>query len=580
MAGPMIEESFMKSLFHGVIAEPLIFPFPEPSQEETDNVNALLDGVRKFCAAHVDSRAIDREEVISREVIDGLKSLGVFGVAVPKTYGGLGFSQTGNARVMQEIAGIDASIAAMLLHHSNGIIGILLFGTEEQKTGFLPALASGEHICAFALSERDAGSDAAAIQTRADLIANADRASSGDYSIKGSKIWVTNGGVADLFTVFARTSPAEEGAKPRITAFLVPRGDGITTREGDTKLGLRGSSTSEVTFDNVRVPAKNILGETGRGYKVAMEVRSTGRLTLAAGCLGMAKRLIKMSVDRVQERKAFGRPIGEFGFIKDKLALMLSETYALESMMFLTTGLIDATVADFSVESAICKIFGSEALWRVANDAMQIAAGLGYTQAEPFERFLRDARAHLIVDGTNEILRCFVALSGMQGPGKNLEDVAKAMREPIKGFGLLSDFAIRKARTALGRERLSRTHPVLNREALILEEATADLARNVDKVLKKHGKNIAEMQYTQKRIAEIAIDLYATAAVLARTTRVIERRGEEGARREIDVTTVFVAAAEKRLIENVAAFERNDDELRKGIASRSYADGGYPFDVF
>ena len=289
-----------------------------------------------------------------------------------------------------------------------------------------------------------------------------------------------------------------------------------------------------------------------------------------------------MAVERVQERKAFGRPIGEFGLIKDKIAMMMAETFALESMVYLTTGLVDGRtgeVSDYSVESSICKIVGSETLWRVVNETLQIAAGIGYMQDYPYERFMRDSRINLIFEGTNEILRCFVALSGMQGPGKELVDVARAMREPIKGFGLLSDFALRKARTALGRERMSRAHPLLNREVVVFEEYTADLAKNVDKVLRKHGKEIAEMQYTQKRVAEMAIDLFGVASVIARTSRAIERRGEEGARREIDLTTVFVAAAERRLAETVLAFDKNDDELRKAIASKTYNDGGYPFDI-
>ena len=185
----------------------------------------------------------------------------------------------------------------------------------------------------------------------------------------------------------------------------------------------------------------------------------------------------------------------------------------------------------------------------------------------------------MVFEGTNEILRCFIALSGMQGPGRELEEVSKAMREPIKGFGLLSDFAIRKARSALGRERLTKAHPLLAREAVLFEEYTAQLAKSVEKVLRRHGKNIAEMQYTQKRVADIAIDLYAIASVISRTTRAIERRGEEGSRREIDLTSVFVTSAKRRLAENVAAFDENDDELRKAIAQRTCTDGGYPLDV-
>ena len=200
-------------------------------------------------------------------------------------------------------------------------------------------------------------------------------------------------------------------------------------------------------------------------------------------------------------------------------------------------------------------------------------------QDYPYERLLRDARINLIFEGTNEILRCFVALSGMAGPGKALADVVKAMREPIKGFGLLSDFAVRKARTVLGRERMTRAHPLLSREAVIFEEFTAELSAQVEAVLRKHGRDIAEMQYTQKRVAEMAMDLYGIAACISRTTRAIERRGEDGARREIDLTSIFTASAQTRLRQNVHDFTRNDDELRKAVASRAYADRAYPFDI-
>jgi acyl-CoA dehydrogenase family member 9 len=570
----MFEQSFMKSLFHGVIAEGLVYPYPEPAAAEVDNLNMILESVRKYFAAHVDAAKIDHEARIPDEVIKGLKELGLFGMIIPQEYGGIGLSATGYARVIQEVGALDAAIAVTLgAHQSIGLKAILLFGSEELKKKYLPRLATGEVVAAFALTEPSAGSDAAAIQTHAEID------ESGAYTINGSKIWISNGAFADLFTVFARTSPKDEGAKPRITAFIVERAMGVKNGPNEHKLGIRGSSTTEIYFEDCKVPAENMLGESGRGFKVAMEVLNSGRLGLASGCVGMSRRLLKLAVERVRERKAFGRPIGEFGLIKDKIATMMADTYALESMTYLTTGLVDAKVADYSVESAICKVYGSETLWRVVNETLQIAAGIGYMQEYPYERMLRDARINLIFEGTNEILRCFIALSGMQGPGKELVEVAKAMREPIKGFGLLSDFAIRKARSVLGRERLSKCHPLLNLESVIFEQYTAELAKNVDKALRKHGKNIAEMQYTQKRVADIAIDLYAIASCLARTTKAIERRGEEGARREVDLTTVFVAAAEKRLADNVLSFDKNDDELRKSVADRTYNDNGYPFDI-
>jgi acyl-CoA dehydrogenase family member 9 len=572
---PTIEQSFMKALFHGVIAEDIVFPYPEMPGEDRDNTSMILESVRRFFAANVNSAKIDQEHKIPPDVMDGLKSLGLFGLQIPTEYDGIGLSATSYARVTQEVGGLDPSIAVTLgAHQSIGLKGILLFGTPEQKRRYLPKLATGEWTAAFALTEPSAGSDAAAIKTRAEPSADGSH-----FILNGSKIWITNGAFADIFTIFARTSALEEGQKPKITAFIVERGMGVKSGPNEHKLGIRGSSTTEIFLDDVAVPKENVLGEVGRGFKVAMEVLNSGRLGLASGCVGLATVLIKLAIDRVQERRAFGRNIGEFGLIKDKIASMLAQTYALESMTYLTAGIVDSKIADYSLESAICKIFGSETVWEVVNETLQIAAGIGYMQDYPYERMLRDARINLIFEGTNDILRCFVALSGMQGPGKALADVVKAMREPIKGFGLLSDFAVRKAKSVLGRERLTRAHPLLSREAVIFEEFTGELASQTEAVLRKHGRDIAEMQYTQKRIADITVDLYAVAACIARTTRAIERRGEEGARREIDLTSIFTTGAQKRLRQNVADFSRNDDELRKSVASRAYTDRGYPFDV-
>ncbi|MDI1481799.1 acyl-CoA dehydrogenase family protein [Polyangium sp. y55x31] len=572
---PLIEQSFTKALFHGVIAEDMIFPYPEMTSEERQSTSIILDSVRRFFAANVDSAKIDREQEIPKEVMDGLRSLGLFGLQIPTEYGGIGLSTAAYVRVMQEIGGMDASIAVTLgAHQSIGYKSLLLFGTPEQKRRYLPKLATGESVAAFALTEPSAGSDAAAIKTRAEVVDGG-----AAYVLNGSKIWITNGGFADVFTVFARTSALEEGSKPKITAFIVERGMGVTSGPNEHKLGIRGSSTTEIFLENVRVPRENVVGDVGKGFKVAMEVLNSGRLGLASGCVGVCKTLLRLAIARVEERRAFGRNIGDFGLIKDKIARMLAETYALESMTYLTAGLVDSKIADYSLESAICKVKGSETLWSVVNETLQIAAGIGYMQEYPYERILRDSRVNLIFEGTNEILRCFIALSGMAAPGKALAEVAKAMREPIKGFGLLSDFALRKARAALGRERMTRVHPLLGREAVIFEEYVSELAVQAENVLRKHGRDIAEMQFTQLRIADMVMDLFAVAACLTRTTRAIERRGEDGARREIDLCSLYLNMAHKRLRQNVSDFARNDDELRKAIAGRAYIDGAYPFDV-
>jgi len=571
----VIEQSFMKALFHGVIAEDVIFPYPQLGTDERENVGLILDSVRRFCTANVDSAKIDREHAIPKEVLDGAKELGLFGLQIPQDFGGVGLSSAAYARVMQEVAAADASLAVTLgAHQSIGLKAILLAGTDDQKQRYLPSLASGEKVAAFALTEPSAGSDAAAIKTRAELSSDGSH-----YVLNGSKIWITNGGFADVFTVFARTSALEEGKKPKITAFIVDRGPGVTNGPAEHKLGIRGSSTTEVFFEDVKVPVQNVIGEPGRGFRVAMEVLNNGRLGLAAGCVGACHTLLKLALGRVMERRAFGRNIGEFGLIKDKIAGMMAETYALESATYLTAAMVDTHGMDYSVESAICKVLGSETVWRVVNEALQIAAGIGYMQEYPYERLLRDARINLIFEGTNEILRAFIALTGLQGPGKQLADISRVLRDPIKGFGPLTDFAIRKVKTALGRERLTRAHPLLGREQVIFEEYTGELASYAELTLRKHGRDVMEMQFAQKRIADIAMDLYALAACISRTTRAVERRGEEGARRELDLTMLFANGAHKRLRQNVSDAQKNDDELRKSVATRAYADGAYPFDI-
>ncbi len=570
----MSDDSFMKALFHGLLTEQVIFPYPQLPAEEAENLGLMLDSIGRFLHDKVDAAKIDAAHEIAPEILEEAKSLGLFGMQIPTEHDGIGLGATAYSRVMQEIGGHDASVAVTLgAHQSIGLKGILLYGTDEQKARFLPSLATGEKVAAFALTEPTAGSDAANVKTRAVVSEDGSH-----YVLNGSKIWITNGAFADVFTVFARTAELEEG-KPKLTAFIVERGEGLRTGPNEHKLGICGSSTTSVYFDDIKVPKENVLGEVGRGFRVAMGVLNSGRLGLAAGCVGMNKTLIKLAIEHVQERRAFGKHLGEFGLIKDKIAGMLARNYALESMTYLTTGLIDADVDDYSLESAICKVFGSESLWWIANETVQIAGGLGYMKEYPHERILRDARINLIFEGTNEILRCYIALAGMAGPGKELADVAKALREPIKGFGLLRDFAVKKVRSALGREGLERVHPLLNREAVLLEDSTAQLARHVDNTLRKHGRKIALMQFVQRRIADVAIDCYALAACLSRATQAIERHGSEGASRHLEHTRVFAAEARQRLELNIAGFEVNDDEARKELAQRSYEDEGYLLDI-
>jgi acyl-CoA dehydrogenase family protein 9 len=270
--------SFGKSLYFGHIPEPLVVPYPQLRQEERDSLALVLDQFKKFAQAEVDSRKIDEEARLPPAVLDGMRRLGLFGLAIPEAYGGLGFSVTAYARAVQEIGGVDGSIAVTLAgHQSIGCKGLVLYGNDEQKERYLPRLASGEMIAAFGLTEPGAGSDAASIKMRARPEPD------GSFVLDGSKIWITNGGIADFFTVFAQTEVERDGGKKdRITAFLVERGFGVKSGPEEHKLGIKGSSTTALYFDGVRVPRQNVLGTVGGGFKVAMGVLNNGRLGLLA----------------------------------------------------------------------------------------------------------------------------------------------------------------------------------------------------------------------------------------------------------------------------------------------------------
>ena len=567
--------SFGKSLYFGHIPEPLVVPYPTLQQTEREALALVLDQFRKFAQGEVDSRKIDEEARLPKEVIEGMKDLGLFGLAIPEAYGGLGLSVTGYARAVQEIAGIDGSIAVTLAgHQSIGCKGLVLFGSDEQKKRYLPRLATGEMIAAFGLTEPGAGSDAASIKMRAKPEAD------GSFILDGSKIWITNGGIADFFTVFAQTEVERDGAKKdRITAFLVERGFGVKSGPEEHKLGIKGSSTTALYFDGVRVPQKNVLGTVGGGFKVAMGVLNNGRLGLAAGAVGAAQQVMKLALAHATSRRQFGRAIAEFGLIKDKIARMMMEIYAAESMVYLTTGLIDRGIEDYSIESACCKVYGSEMLWRVVNESLQIAAGMGYMKEFPYERLLRDARINLIFEGTNEILRCFIALSGMQGPGDRLAQLSDAIKWPLKGYGLVADFVMDKIKTQYyGGERLDHIHPALKKEAVLFEDWVPELAKAVEKVLRRHGKNISEMQYVQRRVADVVTDLFMMIACMSRATAALNARGPE-AEREARLCRAVCGRASQRIKRNIRMFDDNDDELLKAIAKDAYDSMVYDHDA-
>lgn len=564
--------SFLKSLFAGEVRQEMIFPFPAMKTEEQDDLRVIIESFREFARDHIKSSEIDRLGYIPKEVFQGLKELGFFGLAIPQEYGGAGLSQTAYCRVFEEICTVDASLAVSLgAHLSIGTKGIIMFGSEEQKQRYLPAIASGEKMTAFALTEAGAGSDAAGIQSKAVL--NADKKS---FTLNGGKIWITNGGIADVFTVFAKTLMDEGGEKKeKITAFILERGfAGFSSGKPEEKLGIHGSNTTSLNFDNIQVPVANMLGQMGKGFKVAMEILNTGRLGLASGCLGGCKALMKLAVNHAKNRKQFGKPIAQFEMIQEKIAAMAAETYAAESMVYLTTALADRPGVDFSLESAASKVFVSETVWRVANEAMQIAGGIGYSRDYPYEQVLRDSRINLIFEGTNEILRAFIALAGMEGPGEYLKKIGKALRDPIKGFGLLTGFAASKVKDTVAHDHLTGIHPKLHRAAARFNEYAKELHLATERALMKHGKEIILKQFIQHRLADMAIDLFGMAAVIARVNALLKQK-HAGVAQDLLLAQVYIDDAWRRVRRNARQMDDNLDRERKQVAEMIYEANGY-----
>eukprot|EP00128_Syssomonas_multiformis_P011768 Colp12_sorted_trinity150504_noHs@23111 len=314
--------SFVKGLFFGEVNK-RAFPYPDTLDDESrETLKMLVEPVQKFFESGVDSKKIDETKEIPEAVLNELRSLGLFGLQIPQDNGGLGLSNTGYARVCEEFT--DASLAVTLMaHQSIGLKGILLSGNDEQKAKYLPKLASGEHMAAFALTEPGSGSDAASIKTRAELSPDGKH-----WILNGSKIWISNGGWADVFTVFAQT-PID--GKDKITAFIVERNfGGITNGPPEDKLGIRGSNTCAVFFDNTPVPVENVLLKPGDGFKVAMNILNNGRFGLGAGSGGMLKRVIGMASEHATTRKQFGQTLSSFGVIKEKFGRLAVDAYAIE----------------------------------------------------------------------------------------------------------------------------------------------------------------------------------------------------------------------------------------------------------
>ncbi len=526
-AAPAAEPGFVKSLFFGRVKLDEILPYPVQSADDAQRTEEMIARVDEFLPAHVNADEIDVQERIPQSAIDGLAKLGVLGMTVPTQYGGGGLSSTAYCRVLERISAHCASTAVLVgAHQSIGLKALLLMGNEQQKQQYLPPLARGEMLAAFSLSEPEVGSDAAGVQTTATPSADG-----GFWILNGEKRYATNGALAGLITVMARTPVIENGkTRDKVTAFIVtpdlPGFEIITPNRG--KCGVRGSWQASLRFTNMAVPADRILGQLGKGLKVALSVLDYGRCSLSAGCVGGARKLLQRCIERARARKQFGRSIGEFHLIKEKIARMAETTFAMEALTYLAAGLVDRHSQDMMLETAIAKLFCSEGLWQIADDAVQIWGGEGYMREHGLERALRDARINRIVEGTTEVMTAFIALVGMKGVGEEFEQVLRAGKHPIGNFGRLARFARDQWRDIVIGADIHGLHPQLEAEGHALARLAHQLARDVSRLLRTYRQYILDLQLLQQRIAGSVVDLYAMAAVISKLQSLLEAAGGNG----------------------------------------------------
>jgi len=563
--------SFAKSLFLGEIHEQLVFPFPKPSPDEQEKIRSLIAEVRRIEAEIYDARRIEDDGWLGDKVVKALGEAGLMGLYVPEEYGGQGLSQTGYCRVSETFGEIDATLSVVLgVHQSIGMKGIVLFGSDEQKERFLPELASGAKLAAFALTEPNAGSDVKGIETRAE------RESDGSWRLNGMKHYIGNGARAGVLVTFAKTGEDE------FTAFIVEKGmKGFEPGRRFDTMGLRGNDLRELHFKDVRIPPENVLGEPGEGFRIAMHVLNNGRLSLGTGSVGGSKRLLDMAIAHTRERRQFGRPLAEFELVQDKIGWMVAYLFGLESMAYLTTGLVDRDVPDYSLESAICKVAGTEFLWYQANRALQLAGGAGYMRDAPYEKVLRDIRIFPIFEGANDVMRAFIALAGMKPLGDELGELGEiGLDDPVGSISVLAGYVTGRIKRAAAPDKVTLAHDELSGHAQAIGEQVARLRSVTEALLREHKKEMIERQFHQKRLAHAVSDLYAQVAVLSRVTDHFAEHGLEPSGQERYIADTFCTRAARRVNSMLDRIEANDDERMIAIAKLAYKRGEYGYAFF
>ena len=579
----MSTPSFMRGLFAGEIADELLFPYPAPlnerNPEEAAVVVRLVTELNEMVTSGlINSAQFDDEETIADEVIEAMADAGLLAIATPKEFGGLGLSVSSYARVFGAIASIDPSLGVFMgVHCGLCTKAIVLFANHEQKVRYLPALARGETLGAYALTEPETGSDAQHIVSRAE------RSPDGNgWILNGRKHWIGNGHRAGVLVTFAQT-PIERDGKmiQRPTAFIIrPDMPGFRVVRTVRKMGIRGSTQAELAFENMFVPDDHVLGEVGKGFRVAVNALNAGRLSLASGCATATKRLLGEMTRYAEARVQFGAPLATFEITQRKLATVASEAYAADAMVGSLAAALDSGNVDASLEAACAKVFASEMVWRAADEMVQLAGGRGFVQPWPYERYLRDARINRIFEGANEILRLFVGLNGIEGPAQELKELAAALKNPIRNWLLVSEYARDRVKTAIGAtEKFSvQLHPRLDTHRKYIEKHTAELAQLTERAIMRYKKDILHKQLVVERLAEMAMEIYARTSTIARTQRLLEHGDEAQYARELTFTDLFCRESGLRFRNARNGLNEPDDAtdvLRIAVAGMVRADGGY-----
>ncbi|MGK2960973.1 MAG: acyl-CoA dehydrogenase family protein [Gemmatimonadaceae bacterium] len=538
------QPSFTRGVFAGAVYDELLFPYPDSldrnNPAEASVVHRLIGEIdRMELAGIIDPARFDEEETVTDEVIAEFARVGLLGLTIPRQYGGLELSHTAYARVFERISVIDPSLAVLVgVHCGLGSKAIVLYGSEEQKSRYLPMLARGETLAAYALTEPETGSDAQNIKTTARLSDDGAK-----WILDGHKIWIGNAHKAGVIATFAQTSVERRGERVmRSTAFIIrPDMPGFRILGTVRKLGIRGSTQAELLYEGLEVPADHVLGTVGKGFTVAVQVLNAGRLTLAAGCAAGAKEIAGEMARYAEQRVQFGHPLAHFEITQRKLSHLAASAYAADSMLGILASLADKPDADFSLEAACTKVFSSELIWEAADEMVQVAGGRGFVKPYPYERMLRDARINRIFEGANEVLRLFIALNGIQGPAESLKEVGTALRRPVRNLGLLTGFAASRVRSIIGTKATLEPdlHPRLHKNERFFEKHVAELSTATQRAITRHRKEIIERQLVLERLANMAIELFATACVISRTQTILDERGEEGAERELSLCDLF-----------------------------------------